>query len=316
MKSDKLKIFAALLLFVPVFLFSCKEEKKDDGDNINPESVSLVTHTEEEQLAGDIIDNTEEDMESIIGFVIIGGERVEAIPPCNATITTNGPVNDTMIYTITYNGLSCDQQWYREGVIELRKAVNESFAGQGTAIRIKYLEYYVTHVITEKSMVFNGTKTLTNVSGGLVRSLGSADYSSVKRSAVGRLQVRTGNEEYRTWNIARDRTYTGKQGELVLTVKGIGESDNYTNLTSWGVNRAGDEFYTSITTPVVYRQVCNWKPCEGMKQHELPGAGKSATITFGFDGNNDPISANECPERFKIDWQKGDMSGTRFVLLR
>lgn len=316
MKTNKLIFFATLLLLIAGLYTACKEDDNTPDENINPESISIVTQVEEEQLLSEIFDVSDDDVEGSIINILGGGQKSVMIPPCNAVIHTQGPVNDTMITTITYDGLSCNGQWSREGKIEVRRAQNTPFIDPGTVIRITYIDYSVTNTLTEKTIVINGTKTLTNVTGGLVRGVGTNGITSVTRRVEGSLQVRFGNETTRSWTIARERKWTGTQGALVLTVKGIGESQNHANLTAWGVNRAGEEFLTSITTPVVYKQTCDWKPVAGVKVHTLPADEKVATVTFGYNNNNESIGVNDCPERFRVDWQKGTLSGTRFIPLR
>ena len=104
-------------------------------------------------------------------------------------------------------------------------------------------------------------------------------------------------------------------GQLVLTVDGFGSSGNYNKLVHWGVNRHGEQFYTQINQPVVFRQICDWDPCAGIEAISIPGLNKGATLTFGYNNQNQPITGDECPTKFKVDWYFANQSGTVYLFL-
>ena len=132
----------------------------------------------------------------------------------------------------------------------------------------------------------------------------------------GSVQATFNNNTTRTWNVARKLTYTGiYPGNLMLSIEGYGSAAGYNNLVTWGVNRHGENFYTQINQAVVLKQQCGWDPISGVKVHQIPADGKSATITFGYDNNNLPITNGACPDKFKVDWVKGNNSGTVFINL-
>ena len=89
---------------------------------------------------------------------------------------------------------------------------------------------------------------------------------------------------------------------------------DFDNLEAWGINRKSESFYTQILEPVTRNQVCNWDPSAGIKKHSIPSGSKSATLTFGYDENDQPIG-NECPSKYKLDWQKNNHSGTVYLWL-
>lgn len=129
------------------------------------------------------------------------------------------------------------------------------------------------------------------------------------------MQASFDNGTSRSWNVARQLTYTGTPGQIVLSIDGFGSSGEFQNLVVWGTNRQGEEFYTQIVQSVVCRQACDWDPVSGIKIHQIPADSKSATITFGFDSNNQPVTGSDCPTRYRIDWQKNNQSGTSYLPL-
>jgi len=182
------------------------------------------------------------------------------------------------------------------------------------AVKIKYINFTVTRVASGNTVIINGEKTFQNVSGGFIWQLGF-NATSIVHKAYGYMDVTLGDGTTRLWNVARQRTYTGTPGELLLTVDGFGSADGYSNLVTWGINRQGEQFYTQITQSVVHKELCQWDPVSGIKVHQIPAQSKTATITFGFNSNNQPISGDECPTRYRIDWTNGSYSGTAFLPL-
>ena len=140
-------------------------------------------------------------------------------------------------------------------------------------------------------------------------------FRSVHRVS-GNIAVTFDNGTTRTWNVARQSTYTGTRGQLVLTIDGFGTSGEYSNLLVWGTNRNNEEFYTRITQAVVFKEVCDGNPVSGIKVHQIPAVNKSATITFGYNSNNEPVTGDECPTHYRVDWVNGTYTGTSFLPLR
>jgi hypothetical protein len=269
-----------------------------------------------EQLSTDEnnVENVMKDVESDITSFISNnstGFKSSAWAPCNATIDSLAKANDSITYYITYNGLTCDGKRNRTGKIEIKKKAGTHWEIAGATLIYKYVDFTVTRVNTGKSIKLNGTKTFVNVNGGHRWQVGNTLTSYVERIS-GKMQASFDNGSSRTWNVARQLTYTGKAGQYILSIDGFGSTSEYQNLVVWGTNRQGEEFFTQITQSVVCKQTCGWDPVSGMKIHQIPSGDKSATITFGYNTNNEPIVGDECPTRYRVDWQRNNKSGTSF----
>jgi len=303
MKTKNLFHLAIILVSAIALTFtSCKKDNLVDPGTENPESLK--------QLSAD-----ENDIENVMHDAILDIEGVMLnYVPCNATLDSLAVANDTVIMYITYNGLNCNGTRNRTGKIEIRKQVGTHWMQAGATIIYKYINFTVTRVATNKSITLNGTKTLQNVNGGQHWQVGISIDSYVEKVS-GSMQASFDNGTSRTWNVARQLTYTSTPGQMILTVDGLGSAGEYQNLVVWGTNRQGEQFYTQITQSVVHRQVCEWNPVSGIKIHQIPADNKSATITFGFNDNNEPITGDECPTRYRVDWQKNNQSGTFYMPL-
>jgi hypothetical protein len=235
--------------------------------------------------------------------------------PCNATVDSTAIVNDTITIYITYNGLNCNGTRFRTGQVEIKKHVGMRWYQQGATVMIRHINFTITKVSNQKSITLNGIKVHKNVSGGVIWQLGNGINAIVHRT-WGHVNVTFDNGTSKTWNVARQKTYTGNPpNHLILTTDGFGSAGGFDNLVVWGINRQGEDFYTQIIQPVVHRQVCDWDPCSGIKKHSIPADSKSATLTFGYNSNNQPITGNECPTKYRVDWQKNNQSGTVYLWL-
>jgi hypothetical protein len=311
MKTKNLLQFAMILASALTITFtSCSKEDLTDG-KADPESLKQLSTDENN------VENLINDAMSDVSGVITnssGGYKSTAWLPCNANVDSLAVANDTVTIYITYHGLNCNGTRNRTGKIEIKKKVGTHWTEPGSAVVYKYIDFTVTRVSTNSSVMLNGTKTYVNVSGGTRWMVGTIMNAYVEKVS-GSMQASFDNGTIRTWNVARQLTYTGTQGQLLMSIDGFGTAGNYQNLVVWGTTRQGEDFYTQITQSVVHRQACDWDPVSGIKYNQVPSDNKSATITFGYNSNNEPITGDECPTRYRIDWQKNNQSGTIYLPL-
>jgi hypothetical protein len=309
MKAIKLLKFSLILIvLISLTLAGCQKEKDKDT---SPDSSTLQQLSQDDNYVEIVSDDAMNDVNSLLS----GGQfKSTNFWPCNATIDSTEVVNDTITFYITYDGLNCSGTLDRNGKIEVKKKVGTHWHDEGATVIVTYIDFHITRVSNGKSITVNGTKTFQNVTGGFIWQLGNL-YNSIVFKTWGTMNVTFDDNTTRIWNVARQRTFTGTPGHLVMTVDGFGTQGNYNNLVVWGINRNGENFYTQITTSVVFRQICSWNPCSGIKIHEIPANDKKATITYGYNSNNEPVVGDECPTKYRLDWEKGTHSGTVYLWL-
>jgi len=311
MKTKNLFQLAVILVSAITLTFtSCKKDNLDLG---NADPATLEQLASDENDVESIMNDAEGDITSVMSNNGTGLKSTEW-KPCDATVDSMAVLNDTVTIYITYDGKSCNNKHKRTGKIEIKKKVGTHWEQAGATVIYKYINFTVTRIGNNKKVTLNGTKTFVNVNGGHRWQVGTAITSYVEKVS-GSMQASFDNGTSRTWNVARQLTYTGTPGQFNLAIDGFGTSSDYQNLVVWGTNRAGEEFFTQISQPVVCRQACGWDPVSGIKIHQIPSKSKSATITFGFDSNNQPIVGTDCPTRYKVDWQKNNKSGTSYLPL-
>lgn len=302
-----IRMVAILLAVISLNFTGCRKDK----DVADPDTSSLQQLTKDQEA----VESSTDDVLNDINDVLSNGSKKDLMGfPCNVIVDSSTIVGDTIIYSITFNGYNCLHTRTRYGNATVKRNVNTSWHQAGTKVTINYTNVVVTKVSTGKSVTVNGTRTLENVTGGYLGELGSG-ATSISHRISGQLQVTFEDNSTRTWNIARQRTFTGTFGQLVVTNDGFGSADGYSNLVFWGTNRHGELFYSQATQSVVHKQSCGWDPTSGIIIHQIPADSKSATITFGYDSNNQLITNGDCPTKYKLDWSKNGNSGTFYLQL-
>jgi|APCry1669188970_1035186.scaffolds.fasta_scaffold00004_40 hypothetical protein len=313
MKTTKILSLGLFLAILVAFgTTSCKKDKTTNPGDSNTTSLQNLANDENQVSAA--TDEANSDINAVIGGT--GGLKSTAgwHLPCNATIDSSTVLQDTITYYITYNGTNCRGNLDRHGKVEIKKNVNTRWHQAGAVVYYKFIDLRVTHVHSNKSVTLNGQKKYTNVSGGLVWMIPQY-ISSVTFKDEGYMNVTLADSTTKSWNLARQTTFTFSttDNDYVLTVDGFGSAGGYNNLVLWGTNRNGEQFYTQILQSVVHRAHCGWDPCSGQKKHMIPGDSKGATLTFGYDSNDQPTT--DCPTKYKVDWYKGNKSGTLYLFL-
>jgi hypothetical protein len=308
MKTKNLLKFALILAFAAGFVLTgCRKDKKDaDTTNLQQTSKDQITL----KAADDMATND-------INKVLSGGGGKEMLwVPCNATLDSVYTIADTVTYVVTYNGLNCEGNYNRVGTVEAHKCITTHWADAGAVAYIKFIDFKVTRVTDGRWAVVNGIKRYENESGGLLINLGGS-LTSITHRVTGTLNATFDDNTTRAWNVARRKTYTGSIGNLYLSFEGLGTADGYTSLESWGVNRNGDNYYNRITAAVVLKEVCSWDAASGSGIIDIPADEISATLTFGYDSNETLVDLNgtTCPTHYRVDWVKGDNSGTIYIAL-
>ncbi len=296
-----------LIALSVTILNACKKEKIEQ-----PDPASMRQLAKDEIVVEDAMNEVLSDVNDYLSGN--SSKQINALP-CNATIDSSSIVNDTITYTVTFNGLNCAGTRHRQGTALVKKHINTHWYDVDATVIVTYVSLKVTKVSTGNWVILNGTKTYKNVSGGLVIQLGNGTVTSVAHQISGNMDATFEDNTTRTWQIARNRTFTGTPGQLEFAHEGFGNAGGYSNLVVWGVNRDGENFYTQISQDIVFKQQCSWDPCAGVKVHNIPSEGKKATITFGYDANQQPVSGTTCPTHYRIDWVKNNYSGTLYLPL-
>jgi hypothetical protein len=211
---------------------------------------------------------------------------VNAICDANVTIDTTAT---TRIVTITYNGSNCWGNRTRSGSIVITAPKAKYWGDPNTAVTIAVNNLKITRTRDGRTVTFNGSKTITNVTGGLLKNLATIS-GGITHTISGTLSITYNNGKTAEWNVSKKRIFTYNNG-IVITTTGTHSDGTNTNIAEWGTNRLGVSFASLITVPRVIAQSCNFR-LTGGENKIIDSKGAVATITYGLDASGNPTS---CP---------------------
>jgi len=208
-----------------------------------------------------------------------------------------------------YNGVTCNNRT-RTGTIRLTWAPGTKWKNVGAVIKIEYLNYKITRASDQRSIMFNGTQNLTNVSGGnWVNLLFTTNYNLVNTITGTNLNVKFEDGKTAVYNINRKITYTYvgaafPNGVLTVKAEGIGTSGALNNLENYGTARNGDVFTSQVTTPIVWNVTCGGAVLQGAVTVNDVTKNTSLKFLYGVDASGNPqtVGPNACPYGWKLEW--------------
>lgn len=283
-----------------LFFTSCKKSNTDSDSNID-ENQKVTVHTDDQsRFSGDmdaVVNDENTAIESTAAFSGRGTEIATTL--CNANVTLDSSGGNRTL-TIVYSGGQCVGTNRKiEGTVTLSIPLSQHFADEGAVVTATYSNLKITRVSDNKSMTFNGSHTLTNVTGGRLFQLSSLGTIIHDLNSSG-MQVTFDDGSTRTWMVSRRRTYTYDAG-IVLTVTGTHTEGTTQNVSEWGTTRFGTAFVTAISQPVVVKQNCDFRVVSGQVSHTRMIA--EVVVTFGLNAAGEPQTT--CPTGtyyYKIVW--------------
>jgi hypothetical protein len=309
MKSNLIRrIFTAICLLSCMCIYSCKKDTTASSDTTS----SNVSATSDDQaqvsMESDNISNDantalngESDFSGSSSSVSVsgntevngvsGGTQVNGLVNshqfiCDATITYDTS-NGQRVITIVYDGTNCWGNRTRTGTVIITMPQGQHWKDAGATVSITIDTLKITRLRDNKTIVLNGTKTITNVSGGLLKDL--ATLQSITHTITGSLEIDFANSTSRTWNVSKNRVFTYDNG-IVITTTGTYSDGTDNNIAEWGTNRFNETFKSLISAPKVIRQDCDFRLVSG--QNTVITIKGTAVITYGLDANGDPTT---CP---------------------
>lgn len=282
--KQKINILLASVLLVSMSFLGCKKNSTDVDY-----TTELATHSDDQSRFNNETDAIANDLNTVVdNYTAFNGRTYSTLAlPCDATVSVDSISNPRKI-TITYNGMNCLGTRTRTGVVTLTLPGTTRWKDIGALLTVTYQNLKITRVSDNKSITVNGVKTITNVTGGLIRFLATGGPITHNIASSG-MVVTFDDGSQRTWQIAKKRVFTYNNG-IVITSTGTGTVDGVNNVSEWGLNRFGNTFITSINQPMVVRQDCNFRLTAGQVTHSRLAA--TIGVTFGLDASG---VATSCP---------------------
>jgi hypothetical protein len=290
------------------FVFSCKKDSQDPNQST---STSLGAQADDQAMVSDENENLTNDVNtSLVSTVTTNGNSAVAeigsgtttVNSVHQTTVVNGvhgglicdasvafdTVSNPHTITITYDGTNCWGNRTRTGSIVISMAAGVHWLDIGASVTVTINNVKITRVRDGKSIILNGYKTITNVSGGSLKDL--ASLGNITHTISDSLSVTFADNAVRVWQVSKQRVFTYNNG-IVWTTTGTHSDGTHQGISDWGTNRAGITFTCLITQPIVFRQDCDFRLVSG--QHTIYRSDNlTTTITYGLDASG---NATGCP---------------------
>ncbi len=305
-----LSFFATLMLALA--LTACKKDK--EGPSQEETNLQIAAQADDAAQLSFEMDATIADATFFLESDgnLSGINSVLEQPVCDATITTDFE-SDPKTVTITYNGEGCSLARTRTGKVILSMAQGVEWKNAGASVTITYEDFKVVRTADQKSVTVNGSKTYTNVTGGVTFQLYIDQVQSIKHSVISdNISVKFNAGTVQQWHTAREYEITYNNQDVRVAITGLHSEGSVEGIAEWGTNRFGNTFVTTIDVPVVVSYVCNKRVISGEVTHNTQAY--SATVTFGLDINGNPVTCPEGNYYYNVEWVGANNTTFRAIL--
>lgn len=310
----KQPIYALLLAtaLIGMSLSSCKKDDKEDV-KLNEEFKQFNDDSNFYKGESDQADN---DINNAIRDIPAFGRGagVQSSPLCGVTIDSTQLAQKILFFNFDGVTPCFSPSRTRDGQIKVQLTSGNYWSDVNAVLTITYINFKVTRLYDNKSITFNGVKTLKNINGndwlGFLSSTSTLKY----QERAYNIQVLFNSGATAIWNSARisewsyDPSGPGGLPKIDIAFNGDTVLNGFTNVDSWGINRYGNPFTTYYTTPWISNTYCGLgRPIAGQLTHNVSSS--NFVLTLGVDQNGNP-SPYDCAYGFKVNWS---VNGNTYV---
>ncbi len=296
--------YGVMLLIAITFIQACKKESDELDEETKQFNDDSNFYKNESSQADDDINNQLRDI-SVFGK---GGNlswpSVLSSPLCGASIDSSQLAQKILFFNFDGVTPCFSPSRTRAGQIKVELISGQYWKDAGAVLKLTYNNFKVTRLSDNKSVMFNGVKTLTNINGndwlGFLLGTSSLKY----RERALNILVNFDNGSNAIWNSARTTqwNYTPASQRISFTANGDTTLNGFSTVDSWGTNRFGKSFTTYYNTPWQSNSYCGfWRPVNGEFIHNVNGG--DFRFNLGVDKNGNP-STLDCAYGFKVTWSK------------
>jgi hypothetical protein len=300
------KLFYGGLMLAAITVFTaigCKKETASTSTSTTDNSAANVTdNANDESEISNESNRTMDDANVAVNMSSYSGKRLAAGAGfgCSVTVDTSDKVDRKIV--LHYDGSLCLKDGRkRSGSITIQLTGATKWKEPNATLTMTFDNYTVTKP-NGKAYVINGTHSVTNQSGGLAWS----SSAPVVHIISGTLNITFDNDNTsRSWTVSRKITYSTTNDVRYIQV----ESSQANDIVIQGVNRHGEDFTATITTPLQANDNCGWnRPTAGVRTVSSASA-KDLTLSFGFDKDGNAVTTG-CSDYFKATYSYNGVSKT------
>jgi hypothetical protein len=315
MKTKTLSKYLMVAATVGLLFTACKKNKDEvtptpaASDDATEQAVAASDQSRVESESNASMDDANNAIEGVSTTRSVAGIWPNSLL-CGVTADTSQKAFGLIV--LNYSGNNCYNTVSRSGSISIQLPYSSTsgvtrWKVQGSSVILTFNNYTVTNLNNGKSLKFNGTHTITNVSGGVVADLITNPSVPRVHRIRANMTLTFDDNTSRVWQAARTRTFSattsGTNITIAASVAGDTTISGISNVAMWGINRNGVAFDISIPTPVVYNiygSTCLYKPLSGVRIHKK--LTRELTVTYGVESDGTPTVAGNCPYGYKLNW--------------
>ncbi len=286
--------------------------KKEDQQTLDAKTKQFNDDSNNFKAESDQADN---DVNNTINEIPAFGRGAVVVssPLCGVTIDSSQLAQKILFFN--FDGITpCfSPSRTRSGQIKVQLTTGTNWHMAGAVLTLTYNNFKITRLSDNNSILFNGTKTLTNVNGHNWLTFLAGTSTFKYRSRVYNVNVTYNDGSTAVWNQTCITewlyTPTGNHAPyLTFTSNGDSTVNSYSNSSMWGTNRYGEAFTTYYTTPIVSNTYCGlWRPNSGELIHHVNTS--DFALTLGVDQSGNPTTL-DCAYGFKVSWTSNGNSNS------
>jgi len=270
MKNLPVKLIL-ITLTIALVITSCRNKEDATEPKVSDaEMQQAQTHSSDNQSVTANIDDAVDNIN--LDISAISTEARFETEPCGITVdysrftTRSGDNFKTIVYSFN-SSANCSERT-KEGKITVTLVSGNYFKDAGAVYTLAFQGYGVTH--KGNKMTFDGLQTVTNVTGGLPRSIFTPG-AIVACKVSGDMVLKFDSSALkRTWSMNRKISWSNTNGVLSYSISTNNVVDGLPKVSTWGTNRFGNSFYTQILLPVTANSTCGWyRPTGGERFHTV-----------------------------------------------
>lgn len=308
-------LLAVTSVAASAFFSSCLPNRNNAqlDANIEQHNKDANTYKSELDQADNDINNTLSDIPAF--GKAEDGTEIFSSPLCGVTIDSSDIAQKILYFNFDGVTPCFSPSRTRSGQIKVQLTTGNHWSDQGSVLTETFTNYKITRMSDNKSVTFNGVKTLENINGndwiGFLLSTSTLSY----RERAFNIDVTFDNNQHAIWNSARTTELSYVQANTVpgipyahiaFSANGDTSLNGFTTVDSWGINRFGSPFTTYYNSEINSNTYCGlWRFNSGELVHHVDSA--DFTLTLGVDQNGNP-STLACAYGFKVAWSNGNNS--------
>lgn len=305
-------LLACMLLSIFTMFQSCKKE--ETNETLDAKARQFNDDANDYKSESDQVDN---DINNSLSEIPAFGKGQSTLssPLCGVTIDSS-QISQKILFFI-FDGITpCfSPSRTRSGQIKVQLTSGNLWSDPNSVLTLTYDDFKITRLSDNKSIMFNGIKTLKNINGNDWFAFLMGAKTLKYQARAFNIQVTFGNGETATWNSARvtEWTYAPATTNLTFSSRGDTSLNGFSNVDSWGINRYGTIFTTFYNTPWVSNTYCGlWRPTSGDLVNHIENTG-DFHLTLGVDQSGNASTLN-CAYGYKVAWTNSNGNTYSVVL--